>query len=101
LLSEEESLEREFVPLEAEPLDPESNPVEDPDDEPPLHPEDEAFEPEIVAPEVPLDPAYGPGHEPDDEPLDPADEALEPETVAPEAEPLDPESGPPCQWQPS
>jgi hypothetical protein len=57
LLSEEESLEREFVPLDAEPLDPESSPVEDPDDEPPLHPEDEAFEPEIVAPEVPLDPA--------------------------------------------
>jgi hypothetical protein len=56
LLSEEESLEREFVPPEAEPLDPESSAVEDPDDELPLHPEDEAFEPEIVAPEVPLEP---------------------------------------------
>jgi hypothetical protein len=56
LLSEEESLEREFVPPEAEPLDPESSAVEDPDDELPLHPEDEAFEPEIVAPQVPLEP---------------------------------------------
>ena len=56
LLSEEEALEKEFVPLDAEPLDPELRRVKDPDDEPPLHPEDEAFEPEIVAPQVPLEP---------------------------------------------